>query len=205
SREISARPLPAGTSCTPGSCLSAFAGFTMITARLPYSAISAGRPFPFRESLRPRRSTSVTMARPRSASRALRRARTSSGSVTVGACGSGTSPATPSATPAGPKLTAPTPDSPADGSAIGSFRPTLVVLNGTSDQSGDRQYEFQISDRSDFSSAPASLIHAFTVVARQVGVPEGAGGTTSYTPDFDLQPTTRLYWRARLQQGTTAS
>jgi hypothetical protein len=125
--------------------------------------------------------------------------------VAAGACGSKSSPAAPTPVSTGPKLTAPTADSPADGAAIGSFRPTLVVRNGTSDQRGDRQYEFQISDRSDFSSAPASVSHAFTVVARQTGVPEGAGGTTSYTPDFDLQPTTRLYWRARLQQGTTAS
>src|SRR5439155_7556110 len=91
--------------------------------------------------------------------------------VAAGACGSSKSPAAPTPTSTGPKLTAPTADSPADGAAIGSFRPTLVVRNGTSDQSGDRQYEFQISDRSDCSSAPASasLSHAFTVVARQAG------------------------------------
>jgi hypothetical protein len=120
-------------------------------------------------------------------------------------CGSKSSPAAPTPVPTGPKLTAPAPDSPAEGAAAGTFRPTFVVRNGTSDQTGAKLYDFQISDRSDFSSAPASVIHAFTVLARQTGIPEGTGGTTSYTPDFDLQPTTRLYWRARLQQGTTAS
>jgi hypothetical protein len=88
---------------------------------------------------------------------------------------------------------------------VPSYRPTLVVRNGSSTQAGAKLYEFQISDRSDFSSAAASVLRAFTVIARQTGVPEGTDGTTSYTPDFDLQPTTRLYWRARLVQGTTAS
>jgi hypothetical protein len=39
------------------------------------------------------------------------------------------------------------------------------------------------------------------VLARQTGIPEGSG-TTSYTPDFDLQPATRLFWRARFVQGS---
>jgi len=45
----------------------------------------------------------------------------------------------------------------------------------------------------------------FPVLAHQTGVAEGAGGTTSFTPDFDLQPATHFYWRARLVQGTAAS
>src|SRR5437773_2728200 len=67
-------------------------------------------------------------------------------------CGKDKSPAAPNPTPvpAGPKLTAPAPSSPSDGAAAGSFRPALVVSNGTSDQSGAKLYEFQISDRSDF-------------------------------------------------------
>ena len=125
------------------------------------------------------------------------------------ACSRNSTPATPAPTPVptGPRLTAPTPDTPTDGAATGSFRPSLVVRNGTSDQSGAKLYEFQISDRSDFSSASASapISHAFTVLARQAGIPEGGGGTTSYTPDFDLQPTTRLYWRSRFQQGAVVS
>ena len=36
-------------------------------------------------------------------------------------------------------------------------------------------------------------------------MPEGADGKTSFTPDADLQPTTRFYWRARMTQGTTVS
>ena len=35
------------------------------------------------------------------------------------------------------------------------------------------------------------------------GVPEGAGGTTSFTVEQDLQPTTLFYWRARAVQGTS--
>ena len=127
-------------------------------------------------------------------------------SVAAAACGANKTPAapTPVPVPAGPVLTAPAPNSPADGASVGSFRPTFVVNNGTSDQTGAKMYEFQISDRSDFSSAPAAISHAFTVVARQAGIPEGSG-TTSYTPDFDLQPTTRLYWRSRFQQGNLVS
>jgi hypothetical protein len=127
--------------------------------------------------------------------------------VAAADCSKDSSSATPAPSSTGPKLTAPTPDSPSDGAAAGSFRPALVVRNGTSDQAGTRMYEFQISDRSDFSSAAASapVSRAFTVVARQAGVPEGAGGTTSYTPEFDLQPTTRLYWRTRIQQASIVS
>lgn len=111
---------------------------------------------------------------------------------------------TPTPTPTPAPLTAPAPASPADQAAVPTFRPTLVVVNGSSSQSGPKSYEFQISDRSDFSTAPASVAPA-TVLAHRIDVPEGADGTTSFTPDFDLQPTTRLYWRARLRQGATAS
>ena len=34
---------------------------------------------------------------------------------------------------------------------------------------------------------------------------EGADGKTSFTPDADLQPTTRFYWRSRMTQGATVS
>ena len=34
-------------------------------------------------------------------------------------------------------------------------------------------------------------------------MPEGAGGTTSFTVEQDLQPTTLFYWRARAIQGTS--
>jgi hypothetical protein len=122
------------------------------------------------------------------------------------ACG-GNSQTGPTGTSSGPKLTAPTPNAPADGAAVITFRPTLVVNNGSADQSGTRVYEFQVADRSDFSATVQSLgvSTAFAVAAHPVNVPEGSGGTTSYTPDFDLQPATRLYWRARMLQGTTVS
>ena len=110
----------------------------------------------------------------------------------LAACGS-KSPAAPTvsvATKLSPAL-----ESPADGAAAGTFRPTLVVRNSTSDQTGAKVYEFQIADKSDFSS----------LVVRQPGVPEDGSGTTSFTPDFDLQTTTRMYWRTRVTQGTTVS
>ena len=121
------------------------------------------------------------------------------------ACSSST-PLSPAATSvSGVSITAPTPDSPADGAAAGSYRPTLVVKNGTSTQSGVRLYEFQVSDRSDFAASSTRRITSFAIVANKAGIAEGVGGSTSYTPDFDLQPTTRFYWRTRIVQGAAAS
>ena len=96
------------------------------------------------------------------------------------------------------------PESPANNDQLDTLRPTLTVTNGTSTQSGARTYEFQISDRADFAamSAPAGT---FMIVATKTGVPEGTNGRTSYTPDQDLQPTTRFYWRARVAQGAATS
>ncbi len=134
--------------------------------------------------------------------------------LVIAGCGSKTTPGGPaptSPTPTNPpRLTAPTPDSPSNQGQLSTLRPTLTVANGTSDQAGTRTYEFQISDRADFSSlAPAPLSSvirggAFLVVATKTGVPEGDGKTT-FTPDEDLQPTTRFYWRARVAQGTSTS
>ena len=103
------------------------------------------------------------------------------------ACGS-KSPTAPTTT-AAPSLA-----SPADGAALDTFRPTLAVSNATSGQGG-RTYEFQISENSGFS----------TIVTRAAGIAEGANGTTTFTPDFDLQTTTRFYWRARYTQGSATS
>ena len=133
------------------------------------------------------------------------------------ACGSGSSPTrqvpvgptTPTPTPSGSgsgsvTLTAPVPVSPANGDQLATLRPTLTVQNGTSSsQSGTRTYEFQVSDRTDFSLG-ASLTTSFLVAVNQTGVPEG-DGRTSFTVPSDLQPTTRMYWRARVVQGTTNS
>ncbi|MSO56228.1 MAG: hypothetical protein EXQ55_04805 [Acidobacteria bacterium] len=126
------------------------------------------------------------------------------------ACGSkGTpSPTTPTPTTSAPRLTAPTLDTPANQAQLDNLRPTLTVLNGTSDQTGTRTYEFHISDRSDFASLSASPSHTLSagfLTTIKTGVAEDSSGKTSYTPESDLQPTTRFYWRARLTQGTTTS
>lgn len=104
-----------------------------------------------------------------------------------------------------PTLTAPAPDSPADNAQTTSLRPTLTVRNGTSNQAGTRVYEFQISDRSDFTVAGVAFSAYYAVVLTRTDVPEDPSGKTSFTPGQDLQPSTRLYWRARLWQGSTSS
>jgi hypothetical protein len=124
-------------------------------------------------------------------------------------CGSkSTSPGPTTPTPSNPTLTAPTPESPINQVQLSTLRPTLTVLNGTSTQAGARTYEFQISDRSDFASLSGSaspVASAVFLTTTRSGIAEDASGKTSYTPDSDLQPTTRFYWRARFTQGTTAS
>jgi hypothetical protein len=93
-------------------------------------------------------------------------------------------------------LTAPALDAPSDDQQLSSLRPDLTVRNGTSSQTaGTRTYEFQIADNSAF--AP--------VAVTATGIAENAGGKTSFMPAEDLQPTTRMYWRARMVQGTTNS
>ena len=102
-------------------------------------------------------------------------------------------------------LTRPSPVSPADGAQLSTLRPILTVQNTTSSQpGGTRTYEFQVSDRTDFALG-ASLTASFLVAVNQTGVPEGGGGQTSFTVPSDLQPTTRMYWRARAVQGSTNS
>jgi hypothetical protein len=120
--------------------------------------------------------------------------------LTMSACTKSSAPLTPTA--GAGTLTAPTAASPNDQAQLATLRPTLTVTNSPAAATGTRTYEFQISDRSDFSST--SSAGSFPALARQTGIPEGAG-TTSYTPDFDLQPATRLYWRARLVQSTEVS
>jgi hypothetical protein len=117
-------------------------------------------------------------------------------------------PTAPTPTSGAVRLSTPSPDAPGNQRQLSTLRPTLTVVNGTSDQSGTRVYEFQISDRADFASLTAASGPpsgaAFLVVASKADVPEG-DGRTSYTPDQDLQPTTLFYWRARVKQGTTTS
>ncbi len=118
-----------------------------------------------------------------------------------------TAPTAPTGTGGSPgpvTLTVPSPVSPINGEQLSTLRPTLTVQNGTSsNQSGTRTYEFQVSDRTDFSLG-VSLTASFLVAVNQTGVAEG-DGRTSFTLSQDLQPTTRMYWRARVVQGTTTS
>jgi hypothetical protein len=76
------------------------------------------------------------------------------------ACG-GKSPSGPTSTTS---ITAPAPDSPADGAAVATYRPTLTVRNGPSSVSGQRDYEFVISDSSGFSTTSPTT-GAFVVSA----------------------------------------
>lgn len=103
-------------------------------------------------------------------------------------------------------LTAPVADSPAEDTLVTSLRPTLTVRNTTSNvASGLRLYEFQISDRNDFTIGGGIYSAYYVVVLTRTGVPEDASGRTSFTPDTDLLPATRLYWRARATQESTTS
>jgi len=120
------------------------------------------------------------------------------------------SPTSPTSTGGGTSsgtltLTAPAIDSPADNFQTSTLRPTLTVRNGTSTQTGTRTYEFQISDRSDFAVGGGLFSAYYVVVLNKTGVPEDPSGKTSFTPDADLQPATKLYWRARMHQGTVIS
>jgi hypothetical protein len=118
-------------------------------------------------------------------------------------CGSKEAPTTPA--PVAATLTAPALDAPAMNEQLDTLRPTLTVKNATADQSGTRTYEFQISDSTNFTSALTSDIPGFAATVGKTAVPEGAGGKTSWSPDADLQPTTRFYWRARAVQGGSTS
>jgi hypothetical protein len=119
------------------------------------------------------------------------------------ACGNDSAPTTP--TPAAANITAPALDAPASDEQLDNLRPVLTVRNSTSDQAGTRTYEFQVSDNTNFTAATTSNIVGFAATTSKSGVPEGANGKTSFTPDADLQPTTVFYWRARALQGTTTS
>src|SRR5262245_60234537 len=110
----------------------------------------------------------------------------------------GASPAAPGGTAT---LTAPAIESPAANAQLNTLRPTLTVRNGSSTVTGTRTYEFQISDRTDFAASTAVV----QAVVSRTGVAEGGGGTTSLTLDQDLPATTRMFWRARVVQGTVSS
>lgn len=121
--------------------------------------------------------------------------------ASAAACSDDKTPTTPTAPAA--NLTAPGLASPDDNAQLDTLRPTLTVRNATADQQGARVYEFQISDNSNFTAVTASNVAGFAATVSKAGVPEGSGGTTSYTLEQDLQPTTLFYWRARAVQGTS--
>jgi hypothetical protein len=131
-----------------------------------------------------------------------------SAAIATAACGDDPPPTQPTPPPtpppaANPVLTAPTADSPADNEQLTTLRPTLVVRKASSDQTGPRTYEFQVSDDPDFAPASASSLGRFyRVVVTQSGIGEGPVDA-SFTVPNDLQPATRFYWRARARQGTT--
>ena len=118
--------------------------------------------------------------------------------------GGGQGPTGPETNQPATNLTPPAPESPLNDEQLDTLRPTLTVRNAAPGGSGARTYEFQISDRSDFTNATAPA-PGFSVVVSQSGVAEGSGGTTSFIPSSDLQPATRMYWRARYAQGSSTS
>ena len=133
-------------------------------------------------------------------------------SMVASACGSGVSPTRqvpvgPTA-PTGPggsvTLSTPAAVSPVNGEQLGTLRPVLTVQNVTSSAAGSRTYEFQVSDNAGFALG-SSLTISFLVSVNQTGVTEGGDGRTSLTVSQDLQPTTRMFWRARAVQGSSTS
>ena len=111
------------------------------------------------------------------------------------ACSKSTAAPTPPPPPP-PQLTAPALDTPTDDEQLSTLRPELTVKNGTTNQpTGTRTYEFQVADNLEFAK----------VAVNGTGIAENGAGKTSFTPAEDLQPTTRMYWRARMVQGTTNS
>ncbi len=121
--------------------------------------------------------------------------------MSLTACGDDSNGGPPTTAPA-PTITAPALTTPADNAQADTLRPTLTVRNATADQNGSRTYEFQVSDNTSFTASTAGAA-GFAVTVGKANVPEGANGTTSFTVESDLQPTTLFYWRARAVQGTT--
>lgn len=93
----------------------------------------------------------------------------------------------------GANITAPSPDVLSNDQEADTMRPTLRVVNATSNGSGARTYDFQVSADQNFAA----------FAANQGGVPEGTDGKTAYTVPAELQPTTRYFWRARAAQGNS--
>jgi hypothetical protein len=77
------------------------------------------------------------------------------------AAGCGEKKTATSPTPAAPTVQAPALEAPAADTQLDTLRPTLSVRNATSDQTGTRTYEFQVSDSNSFSTANASNVAGF--------------------------------------------
>lgn len=108
------------------------------------------------------------------------------------ACGGGSSPTGPTGSVPG----TPTLQSPANAAQLDTLRPTLTAGGGSGGA-----YEFEISDRSDFSAASGPQTFLTSLIQTVVA----SGGTASLTPSRDLQPATRFYWRVRAKQGDAVS
>lgn len=115
------------------------------------------------------------------------------GAAATIACG-GEGTRTVPTTPGAATLSAPTVESPANDAQLDTLRPTLVIRNSTSSETGAKTYEFQIANNSTFAEP----------IISQAGVAEGSG-TTSFTPSVDLPASASLFWRARAQQGSVFS
>jgi hypothetical protein len=77
--------------------------------------------------------------------------------IACGGSSGGPAAPTPSTSGTG-TLTAPTAETPKDDAQLDTLHPTLTVRNGASTGSGPRTYEFQISDRSDFTTSVTSYV-----------------------------------------------
>ena len=82
------------------------------------------------------------------------------------------------------------------------MRPTLTVVNGTSNQSGAKTYEFQISDSSTFT---ASANAGFASTVSSPASPRTPSGKTKYTADAGSSADDEVYWHARTVQGSSKS
>src|SRR6187399_626586 len=64
-------------------------------------------------------------------------------SIVIGGDGTGT-----------PRLVPPVPDTPSNAQQLDTLRPTLTIRNGSSNQTGTRTYDFQVSTAADFAGLP---------------------------------------------------
>jgi hypothetical protein len=97
--------------------------------------------------------------------------------------------------PGDPVIAEPTLSAPALDSTVNTVRPTLVINNASTNQAGAKTYEFEVSENPEFDLARSGF--------RTGGVPEGAGGKTSFLFPGNVNGGINLFWRARLVLATT--